>query len=133
MNNSSITQRTQTVTMQIPAGTALGTILEINTPLDQAYRKCKGFAIYITSNAGNTDIDLGVRKDSGQILDMVNHRHCTNNNAALPTNNPIEPNKRFFDADFVADGQKIICQARPYANVPAGGIVVQFVFLLKNE
>ena len=124
-------RRTQTVTITMAAAIADGTLQENTISFDRSYDRCLGVAA-VEKTASAVFFELGVKSPRGTEKDLAS-------GTLLISGTTVAPDDKFSsfgDAGIpVVDGELITVQLKNSSGAvtPAGGIAVQFIFLLERD
>lgn len=119
--------RTQTVSITQAAGVADTTLSEANIQFDRNYERAVGVAAVEKTSSG-VFFELGIKSPRGAEIDLAA-------SSLLLSNSSVAPNLKYKDIDIpVVDGELVSVQLKNSSGavVPAGGITVQFVFVLER-
>lgn len=120
--------RTQTVEITQAAGVADSTTSEANIQFDRKYDRVIGVAA-VEKTSSDVFFELGVKSPRGAEIDLAA-------SSLLISDGSVAPNLKYKSIDIeIVDGE--LCQVQlknsSGAVVPAGGITVQFVFVIERE
>lgn len=120
------TYRTQTKTITQAAATASGTLSESDVQFDRNYDRCIGVAV-VERTSSAIFFETGVKSPRGAEIDIAS-------SSMLISTGNVPPDQKYKTINIpVVDGELIQAQLKNGAVVPAGGLSVQFIFLLERE
>jgi hypothetical protein len=120
--------RTQKVEITMAAGVADGTLTEANIQFDRKYERAIGVAA-VEKTASAVFFELGIQSPRGAEMDLAA-------SSLLISDSSVAPNLKYKEIDIpVVDGELVNVQLKNSSGavVPAGGITVQFVFVLLRD
>ena len=109
------------------ASAADGTTVENTIQFDRTFERAIGVAAVERTSSG-VFFELGVKSPRSVEIDLAA-------SSLLVSNSNVSPDQKFRSINIpVVDGELITCQLKNSSGsaAPAGGIVVQFVFLLER-
>lgn len=120
--------RTQTKTVTIAAGAAANDLQEADLQLDRKFDRCIGVATIEKTSSG-VFFETGVSSPIGAEIDLAGAD-------LLKFTTAVPKNQRFTELNIpVVDGEAITSKVKNSSGAvaPAGGIVVQFIYLLEKD